>query len=136
MVLSYNRIYTLDDNGNIIKGETVYAAGSSNQNYVEEWLDYDDKQNLVGPQVGDVVSKNNHRRYIQTKNNNKVVETVMVYSYKNDKYVEEFNTIDLKSNSYTQKATVTWEPKESPATAFVKDFLTLHYVSTVSNFCC
>ena len=109
----FNRTYTLDDNGNIIKAVTDGISASS-LDYVEEWLEYDDKQNLLGPGAGDVVSKNNYRRYIkQIKNHTAAEETVMVYTYKNDKYVDGFiKTTTIGGSPVTVKAKVTWLAKE------------------------
>jgi hypothetical protein len=111
-VLDYTCTYTLDDNGNIIKAVTD-GVTSSSLDYVEEWLDYDDKQNLLGPGAGDVVSKNNYRRYVrQIKNHTSADEAVIQYTYKNDKYVDGFTRTGSGVYSGTSKAKVTWVAKE------------------------
>jgi len=100
--------YTLDDNGNIIKAVAHSPGGGPDE--VQEWLDYDDKQNLLGPVAGNVRSKNNYRRHIMYggieggKN-----EIVTFYSYKNNKYVSRLINIGMGSSG---KATVTWVAKQ------------------------
>jgi hypothetical protein len=106
-IIAFIRTYTLDDKGNIIKAVIDYDDPGK-PDYVEEWLDYDDKQNLLGPSAGDVVSKNNFRKYIKQVYNQPAEESRFSYSYKNGKYVEEV----VKTGAGAWKAIVTWVAKE------------------------
>ena len=55
--------YTLDNSGNVIKKIAEFTNDPS-QNYVEEWLDYDDKPiiNEAPPSAGNLQSKNNYHK--------------------------------------------------------------------------
>jgi len=52
--------FTLDISGNVIKKIAEFTNDPS-QNYIEEWLDYDDKPiiNEAPPSAGNLQSKNN-----------------------------------------------------------------------------
>ncbi len=52
--------FTLDNSGNVIKKIAEFASDPS-QDYIEEWLDYDDKPiiNEAPPSAGNLQSKNN-----------------------------------------------------------------------------
>lgn len=107
-VPDFIRTYTLDDNGNITRSVTDFISDSG-LDYVEEWLDYDDKQNLLGPSAGDVRSKNNYRYYsFKTANQSMPTEIRFLYTYKNGKYVDRF----IKTGTVMEKAKVTWVAKQ------------------------
>src|SRR5688572_278956 len=55
--------FTLDDSGNIIKKIAEFTSDPS-QNYIEEWMDYDDKPiiNEAPPSAGNLQSKNNFHK--------------------------------------------------------------------------
>jgi hypothetical protein len=91
----YVSTYTFDDRGNIVKGVTDYI-NPVESDYTEEWLDYDDKKNLTGPAVGDVVSKNNYRKYIKQTAGQADEGMLFKHTYNNAGYVTESKSIDLK----------------------------------------
>jgi hypothetical protein len=91
--------YTLDDRGNIVKVVTD-NTGPGAIDYSEEWLDYDDKVNIIGmPGVGDVTSKNNYRRYIKQEAGQSAVETLIGLTYNNAGYVIERKIIGAKGGN-------------------------------------
>lgn len=77
--------FTLDNNGNIIKRVTDYAAPGQ-LDVTEEFLDYDDQKNFSAPDTGKLVSKNNYRKYIFRTNSNTTI-ILYKYTYNNAGYV-------------------------------------------------
>jgi hypothetical protein len=96
--------YTLDDRGNIIKLIKANAAGQLIT--TEEWLNYDHNRNIdpplgstttsyTAPVAGNVISKNNYRKYTITYSdpiyNPNHMQMNVTYSYNNAGYVRDCN---------------------------------------------
>jgi YD repeat-containing protein len=60
---------------------------AANNDYTEEWIDFDDKKNIDGPTVGDVISKNNPHRHMVRNTE----ERFMAYKYNAAGYVTTRN---------------------------------------------
>lgn len=99
------KVYTVDDRGNIVKAVTDDRT-APNADITEEWLEYDDKKNVDGPSAGDVTSKNNPRRYLQTFPNGPANEWISEHSYNRADYVAE--TKSTHSN-YTTTNVIKYE---------------------------
>lgn len=102
--------YTLDVNGNIVKAEKDYAS-TNVYDYVEEWLDYDDKKFIVGPSAGDVTSKNNYRKYMYRVGQQPKSGINIKYTYNKAGYVTQFMQSRAVDNFVLETAKVTLIPK-------------------------
>jgi hypothetical protein len=87
-VTLYVYTFTIDDKGNFVKAVRDDQTATNND-WVEEWLDYDEKPNIAGPSIGNISAKNNPRRHTAVFPGGGLVTDYYKYNYNNAGYVTE-----------------------------------------------